>query len=339
MTEPLRLALPNKGLMKEGAMACLAQAGFPVQRTHERQYTGRIATLPGVELHFQRNADMYDNLAAGQLDAAITGYDNFVEAHVADDPVLVVEERLGFGNCELVLAVPERWLDIVSIGDLAELATRRRAQQRPLRIATKYTHTTRSWLHQRGITQCLLVEASGAIEAAPGLGYADCIVDLTASGVTLRENRLKRIRGGLLLRSEGCLIVSRTQLLAFSQKIELLSKILDGIWATRRAAERCCLQACIPDLGDLPQRYPKAIVEEVKGEGGESYLLRLTVPLVKKWDVIRWFRDHGADEIQEIPLVGLYEPENSAQERLKQILVESGEENHHCSNNWLRLKK
>ena len=256
MAEPLRLALPNKGVMESGALECLARAGFPVARASARQYSGRLFTLPDVELHFQRNADMYDQLNQGQLDAAITGYDNYVEAHAADDQVIVVEEALGFGACELVLAVPERWLDIVSIGDLAEMATRRRAQHRPLRIATKYMNTTRAWLHERGITQFLLVEASGALEAAPALGYADCIVDLTASGVTLRENRLKRIRGGRLLRSEGCLLASREPLLRSAARRRTLSVVLEGLRAVRQAQGYCCLYASLPDAASVSARYP-----------------------------------------------------------------------------------
>ncbi|MCY4106957.1 MAG: ATP phosphoribosyltransferase [Chloroflexi bacterium] len=321
MAELLRLALPNKGLMQEGAIACLTQAGFPVQRTHERQYTGRLPTLSGVELYFQRNADMYGNLASGQLDAAITGYDHFIEAHVMNDPVRVVESGLGFGACELVLAVPERWLDIVSIGDFAELATRRRAQQRPLRIATKYANTTRAWLHQRGITQCLLVAASGAMEAAPGLGYADCIVDLTASGVTLRENRLKRVHGGTLLRSEGCLIASSAPLLENEEKFATLAILLAGISATRRASDLCCLQAHVPIPQDFLQCYPNAVVGEVMWEGAQRYQVQLTIPRAEKWRVIQRLGEAGASTIQELRLEAIYDPALSARERLKEKLI------------------
>lgn len=320
MTELLRLALPNKGLMEEGALVCLAKAGFPAQRANARQYTGRLLTLPDVELHFQRNADMYGKLEAGQLDAAITGYDNYIEAYAADDQVLVVEERLGFGACELVLAIPERWLDIVSIGDLAEMATRRKAQHRPLRIATKYTNTTRAWLHQRGIMQCLLVGATGAIEAAPGLGYADCIVDLTASGITLRENRLKRIRGGQLLRSEGCLIASRTQLQSSPKKLATLAILLEGITATRRAADRCCLQATLAEPDNLLRDYPQARIVASKGVEGQHFLARVTVPIREKWEAIQRLGELGAYEIQEQRVDAIYEPGNSALKRLKQLL-------------------
>lgn len=325
MAELLRLALPNKGLMQEGAVACLTQAGFPVQRAHERQYTGRFITLTGVELYFQRNADMYGNLASGQLDAAITGYDHFVEAHVVNDPVRVVEDGLGFGKCELVLAVPERWLDIVSIGDFAELATRRRAQQKPLRIATKYANTTRAWLHQRGITQCLLVAASGAMEAAPGLGYADCIVDLTASGVTLRENRLKRVRDGTLLRSEGCLIASSTTLLDSAEKFATLATLLEGITATQRASELCCLQALVQNPRDLLEFYPKAVVEEVLFEGAERSLVRLTIPRAEKWQAIQRLGEVGTSSVQELRFEAFYSTDHSARERLKKkLFAEAG---------------
>ena len=324
MADLLRLALPNKGMMEAGALACLAKAGFPGERANARQYTGRLLTLPGAELHFQRNADMYGKLEEGRLDAAITGYDNFIEAHSVDDQVLVVQGRLGFGACELVLAVPERWLDIVSIGDLAELATRRKAQHRPLRIATKYMNTARAWLHQRGITQCLLVEGSGAIEAAPGLGYADCIVDLTASGLTLRENRLKQIQGGRLLRSEACLIVSREQLRRSPNKLETLATLLEGITSTQRAQAYCSLQAALPDPGDLLARYPQASIVAAEGGGGRQYRANLTVPVVEKWAAIQQFRALGAMDIHERRLDAIFERGESALVRLRKMLVIDG---------------
>ena len=321
MAERLRLALPNKGMMEAGALRCLAKAGFPGERANARQYTGRLLTLPDVELHFQRNADMYGNLEVGQLDAAITGYDNFVEAHSADDQVLVVQGGLGFGACELVLAVPERWLDIVSIGDLAEMATRRKAQNRPLRIATKYMNTARTWLHQRGITQCLLIEGSGAIEAAPGLGYADCIVDLTASGLTLRENRLKQIQGGRLLRSEACLIASRAQLRRSPFKLETLAILIEGITAERWAKGLCTLQAALPDPRDWQRDYPNVSVMAAESGGKHHYLVNLTVPTREKWGVIQKLRSQGALYIHEQRLDAVYASGESAKDRLQRLLA------------------
>ncbi len=320
MFKNLRLALPNKGIMEKGAAACLEKAGFPPARSNLRQYTGSLPNLPGVEVHYQRNADMYEKLNDGQLDVAITGYDNFVEAHTAGDPVFVLQTGLGFGVCELVLAVPERWLDIVSIGDFAEMAARRKAQNRPLRIATKYTNTARSWLHERGITQCLLVQASGALEAAPALGYADCIVDLTASGITLRENRLKRIQGGRLLRSEGCLLAGRNQLRARADKCETLAILLEGIVARHRASQFCCLRATLPELRELPALFPNINLYEEMSSGGGRFLVEITVELADKWSAIQSLRERSASRIQEIPLAAIYDPQVSALERINALL-------------------
>ena len=118
------------------------------------------------------------------------------EHRAEDDDVVVVHPELGFQRCALVLAVPEGWVDVSAVADLADVAAELRRAGRELRVATKYVNLTRQFLYDRGITYFNLVEVSGALEAAPALDTADIICDLTSSGVTLRENRLKTIAGG-----------------------------------------------------------------------------------------------------------------------------------------------
>ena len=130
-------------------------------------------------------------------------------------------DNLGYGTCELVLAVPDSWVDVSSIEDVADLSVLFRDKGKSLRIATKYPSLTRKWLYERGIVQFSLVEAEGALEAAPSMGFADMIADITTSGTTLRENRLKRVTGGTLLRSQACLVGNRRALLGDTRKLQL----------------------------------------------------------------------------------------------------------------------
>ncbi|MCU0512683.1 MAG: ATP phosphoribosyltransferase [Anaerolineae bacterium] len=211
MTERIILALPGKGALAEPSEAFLKDCGLKVNRLNPRQYTGTIAALPGVEVLYQRVNDIVYKVADGTAALGITGLD-VVQEHPHDD-LVIVHDRLGYGHCDLVVAVPEAWVDVESMADLTEIALDFREQKgRNLRIATKYTHLTRQFLRRHHIHHFTLVDAEGAIEAAPTIGYADIIIDLTQTGTTLRENHLKQIKDGTIILSQACLIGNRRAL-------------------------------------------------------------------------------------------------------------------------------
>src|SRR5947209_13017987 len=199
----LRIALPSKG-WEDDTLRFLSQCGLRVDRSNPRQYRARMRGLPSgaAEVVFQRASDIFDEVNAGTVDLGITGYDIVAEHRSEDDAVIVVHGELGFRRCALVVAVPEGWVDVTSVSDLAEVAVELRGNGRELRVATKYPNLTRQFLYDRGITHFDLVEVSGAIEAAPALETADIICDITSSGVTLRENRLKMVSAGVVLESQ-----------------------------------------------------------------------------------------------------------------------------------------
>src|ERR671926_849768 len=217
----LRLALPSKG-WEDDTLRFLGQCGLRVDRSNPRQYRARMRGLPTgpAEVVFQRAPDIFEEVNAGSVDLGITGYDIVAEHRSEEDEIIVVHGELGFRRCALVLAVPEGWVDVTSVSDLAEVATELRSNGRELRVATKYANLTRQFLFDRGITYFTLVEVSGAIEAAPALETADVICDITSSGVTLRENRLKTIAGGTVLDSQACLIGNRRLLVREPAKLE-----------------------------------------------------------------------------------------------------------------------
>ena len=240
----LRLALPSKG-MEEDTLRFLGQCGLSVDRTNPRQYRARMRGLPSgpVEIVFQRATDIFDEVDAATVDLGITGYDIVAEHRSEEDDVVVVHPELGFQKCALVLAVPEGWVDVSSVADVAEVATELRASGRELRVATKYGNLTRQFLYDRGITYFELVEVSGALEAAPALDTADIICDLTSSGVTLRENRLKTVAGGTVLESQACLIGNRRALLADPSSLEATRGLLELIEAHLRSRRQVSLTA------------------------------------------------------------------------------------------------
>jgi ATP phosphoribosyltransferase len=240
----LRLALPSKG-MEEDTLRFLGQCGLAVDRTNPRQYRARMLGLPtgSVEIVFQRATDIFEEVNAGSVDLGITGYDIVAEHRSEEDDVVLVHPELGFQRCSLVLAVPEGWVDVGSVADLAEVAVELRARGRELRVASKYGNLTRQFLYDRGITYFELVEVSGALEAAPALDTADIICDLTSSGVTLRENRLKTIAGGTVLDSQACLIGNRRCLVADAGRLEATRGLLELIEAHLRSRKQVSLTA------------------------------------------------------------------------------------------------
>ncbi len=243
---PLRLALPSKG-MEEDTLQFLRRCGLRVDRTNPRQYRASMSGLPGgpVEIVFQRATDIFDEVDQGTVDLGITGYDIVAEHRSEEDNVLVVHGELGYQKCALVLAVPEGWVDVASVSDLAEVTAELRSAGRELRVATKYTNLTRQFFYDRGITYFSLVEVSGALEAAPSLDTADIISDLTSSGVTLRENRLKTIAGGTIQASQACLIGNRRALQTSPAKLEATRGLLELIEATLRSHSHVSLTANI----------------------------------------------------------------------------------------------
>jgi ATP phosphoribosyltransferase len=186
---------------------------------------------------FQRAADIPPKLADGIVDVGITGYDVYRE-HTGDDAdVLLAIPDLGFGRCDLVLAVPEAWVDVSTLRDLIELAAEFRAAGRRLRIATGYPRLVRSFLLGNDISNFSLVESTGALEISPALGYADLIADINQTGTTLRANHLKPLTGGTILHSQACLLIHRQSFRASQAKRAVLRTMLELIEGQQRARQ------------------------------------------------------------------------------------------------------
>ncbi len=237
MTTSLNFAVPSKGAMEEPTLRFLADCGLAVRRGNPRQYSAKMAGANAVNAVFQRAADIPRKLMLGLVDAGITGFDIFSE-HVGEtDDVVVAVNDLGFARCSLVLAVPEAWLDVATIEDLADVAAEFKRRGRTLRVATKFPRLVRRFLMGSGLSSHALVEGTGALEIAPSMGYADIIADINETGTTLRANHLKTITGGTILESQACLLVSRSRLLASTQRLETLRGVLETIEAHQRAGE------------------------------------------------------------------------------------------------------
>ncbi|MBN8635198.1 MAG: ATP phosphoribosyltransferase [Anaerolineae bacterium] len=211
MMDRVTLALPSKGAIADPTLSFLSDCGLRVDKPNPRQYTGSIPTIPSVDVLFQRVTDVVYKVSDGTAQLGVTGYD-VVREHPHDD-LIVIHPDLRYGYCKLLVAVPESWVDVESIVDLAEVALDfREYKRRNLRVATTFTNLTRQYLHEQGIHHFTILNAEGAIEVAPTIGYADVIVDLMQSGTTLRENHLKPLSDGVIVESQACLVGNRQAL-------------------------------------------------------------------------------------------------------------------------------
>jgi ATP phosphoribosyltransferase len=224
---PLRLVLPSDGDLHEPTLNFLRDCGLGVRRPSARRYTAHVPAVPGVEVLFQRTADITQKVEEGSAELGITGLDRLLEYRNNEQRVVSLIEDLGYGRCDFVLAVPASWMDVTSVDDLADLALEFHEKGQQLRIATKYPRLLRSHLFSRGINYFTLVAASGTMEAAPAAGYADLIADLTATGTTLRENRLKTLEGGTILTSQACVIGNPQRLAASRQTLGLARSLME----------------------------------------------------------------------------------------------------------------
>jgi ATP phosphoribosyltransferase len=208
---PVILALPSKGRLTEEAAALFARAGLPIEKRDGRQYRGSIAGADDVEVAFLSASEIARELAAGSVHLGVTGED-LVRETVADaDARIALLAPLGFGRADVVVAVPELWIDVWTMADLDDVAAGFRARHgRRLRIATKYWNLTQRFFAAHGIALYRVVESLGATEGAPAAGTADIIVDITTTGSTLAANHLKILDDGVILRSEAHLARSLT---------------------------------------------------------------------------------------------------------------------------------
>ena len=211
MNGAIVVALPSKGRLQEQAEQMLASAGLGVEKRGGRNYRGAIAGRDDIEVAFLSASEIARELAAGSAHLGITGED-LVRESVADaDRSIALLAPLGFGQADVVVAVPELWIDVWTMEDLDDVAAGFLARHgRRLRIATKYWNLTQSFFASHGIALYRVVESLGATEGAPAAGMADAIVDITTTGSTLAANHLKVLDDGIVLRSQANLAMSLT---------------------------------------------------------------------------------------------------------------------------------
>jgi ATP phosphoribosyltransferase len=154
--------------------------------------------------------EIVHELKLGRVQLGITGEDLIRETLADVDGSVEFVAPLGFGRADVVVAVPDCWIDVARMADLEDVAAQfAAAHGRRLRVATKYMTLTRRFFASHGVAGYRIVESVGATEATPAAGTAELIVDITTTGTTLRANHLKVLEDGLILKSQAHLFASR----------------------------------------------------------------------------------------------------------------------------------
>ena len=324
----MRIALPSDGELYDSTIAFMRACGLTVSRPNSRRYTGTVPTIPGVEVLFQRTADVTQKVEEGSAELGVTGLDRVFEYRNDEARAAVLIEDLEYGRCEFVMAVPDSWMDVTSLSDLADLALEFRQEGKQLRIATKYPRLLRGYLYERGINYFTLVPASGAMEAAPAAGYADLIADLTASGATLRENQLKQLDEGTILASQACLIanpvllsVSREALALARYIVELMEGHLRAepyyrLTANVRAASAEEVSSTVLARPDLAGLRGPTVARVYNIEEQDWFNVSLLIKKGQLLEAVDHLRNCGAIDVAASQLSYLFDGHSEAYENL-----------------------
>ena len=206
----LTLAIPSKGRLKDDCHAYFADAGAVLkQAAGGRGYRATLGGFADIEVLLLSAGEIAASLLTGDVHLGITGEDLLREAAPELSGRIHLVRPLGFGFANVVVAVPQYWIDVSTMADLDDVcAAFTHRHRRRLRIATKYTQLTRSFFAGTGISDYRIVESAGATEGAPAAGTAEAIVDITTTGTTLAANGLKTLEDGTILESQAQLAAS-----------------------------------------------------------------------------------------------------------------------------------
>jgi len=320
MSAPLVLAVPAKGRLQENAEAFFARSGLSLIKPRgARDYRGAVAGLDGIEVAYLSASEITTQLAQGAVHLGITGEDLVREQIPDADNRVVLIDGLGFGFANVVVAVPQAWIDVRTMADVDDVATAfRHHHDRKMRVATKYINLTRDFFARQGVVDYRIVESSGATEGAPAAGTAEMIVDITTTGTTLAANALKIVDDGIVLRSQANLVAARTATWTAEQR-ETARVILDRITAQQRARSfrevRARFAAC--DARLVAAARARFAVETPFGEPTSSGMLTLHCPPAQVYALTTFLRENGAEAVAVADLDYVFSKDNPLYAKLE----------------------
>ena len=315
MTHHLSLAIPSKGRLQDQVQHYFVDAGMMLaQAAGARGYRATLAGFPEIDVRLMSASEIVTSLQTGDVHLGITGEDLIREAEPQADSCVALLKPLGFGFADVVVAVPQAWVDVSTMADLDDVcAAFYQHHRRRLRIATKFVNLTRAFFAKAGIWDYRIVESLGATEGAPAAGTAEAIVDIMTTGATLAANGLKPLGNGTILKSQAQLAASRAMNWS-SEARQSARALLSRLAARERARASLVLRARLGASADgiaarLISELHVSVLSQPEGAEGEWALLCPRQSLMPAIAILRAEGCTDAVAAQDADYV--FEPDNS----------------------------
>lgn len=280
----IKIAVPSKGRISEPSINILEKAGLGLIDKNNRKLISKTFN-EDIEVMFARASDIPEFVNDGVADMGITGVD-LIEENEAD-----IEELLDlrFGQTKLVLATPEE-SHISSIEDITG----------DMKVATEFPVLTRKYLDEKGL-DLKIVKLSGSTEAAPFIGIADLITDLTSTGTTLKMNHLEII--DIILESSIKLIANKDSLQDKKELIEAVSTSIKGVLDADRK-KLIMMNVKDKDLDKVKEVMPSmgglTISEVLSNE--KTVAVQAVIDEKQVFELVNDLRNAGAKDILVVPI-------------------------------------
>ena len=211
MKNLITIGLPSKGRLKEGSVNFFDRNNLKLTiNGGERNYFAVVKNFPNIKIIYLHAKEIIQRIGDGTLDMGISGLDLLNESASKLRQKIEVKKKLDFGSANVVVAIPDDWIDVQTVADLEEVSFDFRDKKNTrLRVATKYPNLTNNFLVSKGVTQYKLVPSLGATETYPFIGSSEIITDITSTGKTLKDNNLRILKDGLILKSQACVLYSK----------------------------------------------------------------------------------------------------------------------------------
>jgi ATP phosphoribosyltransferase len=280
----IKIAVPSKGRISEPSINILEKAGLGLIDKSNRKLISKTFN-ENIEVMFARASDIPEFVNDGVADMGITGVDLINENEAVVSELL----DLRFGQTKLVLAAPEE-SDIKSVEDITD----------DMKVATEFPVLTKKYLNENGL-DLKIVKLSGSTEAAPFIGIADLITDLTSTGTTLKMNHLEII--DIILDSTIKLIANPDSLNEKRELIEAVSTSIKGVLDADRkklimmnvdSADLDKVKDVMPSMGGLT-------ISEVLSET-ETVAVQAVIDEKQVFELVNDLRNAGARDILVVPI-------------------------------------